>query len=114
MVSVAVHTDVSPAEPECHEFVVEQTGIPEDKQGGPELSSASTEHFSANQLNSKFNTIRLEPTWTREYLHDQQVADSSLKVIVQFKDANVVRPRWKMWLPMTVQSRQFGPSGTSW
>ena len=48
MVSVAVQTDVSPAE--CNEFVVEQTEIPEDKQGGPELSSASTEHFPANQL----------------------------------------------------------------
>lgn len=65
MVSVAVQTDVSPVE--CDEFVVEKTEIPEDKQGGPELSSASTEHFPANQLTPgatpfDWNWPRLEST----------------------------------------------------
>ena len=46
-------------------------------------------------MDSRCNTIKLEPTWTREYLYSQQVADPSLKVIIQFKEASAARPSWK-------------------
>ena len=60
-----------------------------------ELSSATTEHYPSNHpaVDCKCNTIKLEPTWTREYLYGQKVADPSLKVIIQFKKASAVRPR---------------------
>ena len=93
MVSVAVQTDVSPAE--CDEFVAEQTQTLQDKQGDTDLPSARTEHCPSNQSDSRCNTIKLEPTWTREYLRGQQVADPSLKVIIQFKEASASRPRWE-------------------
>ena len=84
MVSVAVQSDVSPAV--CGKFVVEQREALPDKQFETELS-VGTEHcsFDPAVADSRCNTIKLEPTWTREYLYNQQVADPSLKVIIQFK-----------------------------
>ena len=94
MVSVAVQTEVSLAGSE--EFVVRQTGSPHVEQDGAELSSAATEHCApTDELSTRCNTIKLEPTWTREYLRDQQEADLSLKVIPQFKKAGAVRPKWE-------------------
>ena len=95
MVSVAVQTDVSPAM--CREFVVEERGTLLDKQCETEFSSTSTEHCSTNHpvADSKCNTIKLEPTWTQEYLYGQQVEDPSLKVIIQFKEASALRPMWE-------------------
>ena len=94
VVSVAVQTDVSQARSD--EFVKEQTEILHDKRGGAELSSAATEHcFSNDQPETWCKTIKLEPTWTREYLHEQQAADPSLKVILQCKGASAVRPKWE-------------------
>ena len=95
MVSVAVQTDVSPAM--CREFVVEERGTLLDKQCETEFSSTSTEHCSTNHpvADSKCNIIKLEPTWTQEYLYGQQVEDPSLKVIIQFKEASALRPMWE-------------------
>ena len=95
MVSVAVQTDVSPAM--CGAFVVEERGTLLDKQCETEFSSTSTKHCPTNHpvADSKCNTIKLEPTWTREYLYGQQAADPSLKVIIQFKEASALRPMWE-------------------
>ena len=113
IVSVAVQTGVSPAV--CGEVVVEQREALPDKHCETELS-VGTEHCSSNPAvpDSSCNTIKLQPTRTREYLYNQQVADPSLKVIIQFKKASAVRPRWKDVSLMTAQSRHFGPSGTRW
>ena len=94
MVSVAVQTDVSSVV--CGEFVVEQREALPDKQSETEFS-VCTEHCSSDPalVDSRCNTIKLEPTWTREYLYSQQVADPSLKVIIQFKEASAARPSWK-------------------
>ena len=94
MVSVAVQTDVSPAV--CGEFVEEHREALPDKQCETELS-VGTEHcsFDPAVADSRCNTIKLEPTWTREYLYSQQVADPSLKVISQFKETSAVRPSWE-------------------
>ena len=80
----------------CGEVVVEQREALPDKHCETELS-VGTEHFSSNPAvpDSSFNTVKLQPTWTREYLYNQQVADPSLKVIIQFKKASAVRPRWE-------------------
>ena len=94
MVSVAVQTDASSVV--CGEFVVEQREALPDKQSETEFS-VFTEHCSSDPalVDSRCNTIKLEPTWTREYLYSQQVADPSLKVIIQFKEASAARPSWK-------------------
>ena len=94
MVSVAVQTDASSVV--CGEFVVEQREALPDKQSETEFS-VCTEHCSSDPalVDSRCNTIKLEPTWTREYLYSQQVADPSLKVIIQFKEASAARPNWK-------------------
>ena len=94
MVSIAVQTDISSVV--CGEFVVEQREPHPDQQSETELS-VSTEHCSSDPAvaGSRCNTIKLEPTWTREYLYSQQVADPSLKVIIQFKKASAIRPSWK-------------------
>jgi len=34
-------------------------------------------------------------TWTREYLRKQQEADLGLEMILQFKKASAVRPKWE-------------------
>ena len=94
MVSVAVQTDVSLAGSD--EFVVRQTGSPHVEQDGAELSSAATKHCApTDELSTRCNTIKLEPAWTREYLRDQQEAVLSLKVILQFKKAGAIRPKWE-------------------
>ena len=78
MVSVAVQTDVSSVA--CGEFVVEQREALPDKQSETEFL-VCTEHCSSYPAvsDSRCNTIKLEPTWAREYLYSQQVADPSLK-----------------------------------
>ena len=76
--------------------LLRQTGSPHVEQDGAELSSAATEHCApTDELSTRCNTIKLEPTWTREYLRDQQEADLSLKVVLQFKKAGAVRPKWE-------------------
>ena len=91
MVSVAVQTDVSSVV--CGEFVVEQREALPDKQSEIEFSVCSEHCLSDPALvDSRCNTIKLEPTWTRECLYSQRVADPSLKVIVQFKEASAARP----------------------
>ena len=92
--SVAVQTEVSMARPD--EFVTEKAGSPQVEQNEAEPSSATTEHCSSNDPPSPWcNTIKLEPTWTRGYLREQQEADPSLKTILQFKETTTVRPRWE-------------------
>ena len=59
MVSVAFQSDVSPGE--SGKFLLVHKEIPEDKQGKPELSSVSTEHFSANHVTPC--TVRFD--WNR-------------------------------------------------
>ena len=94
MISVAVQTEVSFAGSD--EFVVRQVDSPQVEQGEAELSSATTEHcLSSDQPSTRCNTIKLEPSWTREYLREQQVADPSLKVLLQLKEASAVRPKWE-------------------
>ena len=113
MVSVAVQTEVSLAGSD--EFVVRQTGSPHVEQDGAELSSAATEHCApTDELSTSCNTIKLEPTWTREYLRDQQEADLSLKVILQFKRQVLSGRNGKMCLHVTVQSSHSGLSGINW
>jgi len=94
MVSIAVQTDTSSVV--CGEFVVEQREALPDQQSETELP-VCTEHCSSDPAvaDSRCNTIKLKPAWTREYLYSQQVADPSLKVIIQFKEASAVRPSWK-------------------
>ena len=67
MVSVAVQTDVSSVV--CGEFVIEQREALFDKQTETEFS-VCTEHCSSDPAvaDSRSNTIKLEPTWTREIL----------------------------------------------
>ena len=48
---------------------------------------------SKRKTDSKWNTIRWESSWTREYLTGLQREDTSLKVIIQFKEASAVRPK---------------------
>ena len=88
MVSVAVQTDVSSVV--CGEFVIEQREALSDKQTETEFS-VCTEHSPSDPAvaDSRCITIKLEPTWTREYLYSEQVADPSLKVIIQFKEADI-------------------------
>ena len=76
--------------------MVEQREALPDKQSETEFS-VCTEHCSSDPAvaDSRCNTIKLEPTWTREYLYSQQVEDPSLKVIIQFKEASAARPSWK-------------------
>lgn len=90
LVSVAVQTDVSSAV--CGEFVVEQREALRDKQSETEFS-VCTEHCPSDPAvaDSRCNTIKLEPTWTREYLYSQQVADPSFKMIIQFKEASATQ-----------------------
>ena len=65
MISVAVQTEVSFAGSD--EFVVRQVDSPQVEQGEAELSSATTEHcLSSDQPSTRCNTIKLEPSWTRE------------------------------------------------
>ena len=80
----------------CGEFVVEQREALPDKQSETEFS-VCTEHCPSDPAvaDSRRNTIKLAPTWTREYLYSRQVADLSLKVIIQFKEASAARPSWK-------------------
>jgi len=94
MVRIPVQTDISSVV--CGEFVVEQREALPDKESETELS-VCTEHCSSDPAVAELrcNTIKLEPTWTREHLYRQQIADPSLKVIIQFKKASAVRPSWK-------------------
>ena len=94
MVSVAVETDVPSVV--YGESVVEQREALPDKQSETELS-VCTEHCSSNpaEADSRCNTIKLEPTLTREYLYSQPNADPSLKVLIQLKEASAIRPSWK-------------------
>ena len=110
MVSVAVQTKVSLAGSD--KFVLRQTGSPHVEQDGAELSSAAIEHCApTDELSTRCNTIKLEPTWTREYFRDQQEADLSLKVILQFKRQVLSGRSGKMCLHVTVQSSHSGLSG---
>lgn len=76
----------------CGEFVVEQREALRDKQSETEFS-VCTEHCPSDPAvaDSRCNTIKLEPTWTREYLYSQQVADPSFKMIIQFKEASATQ-----------------------
>ena len=112
MGSVAAQPDVSSAV--YGESVVEQREALPDKQSETEFS-VCTEHCSSDPAvaDSRCNTIKLEPTWTRESLYSKQVANPNLVVIIQLKEASAVRPSWKNVCHMTAQLRHFGPSGTS-
>ena len=93
MVGAALQTDASMLESKG--FEAEQTETPQDKQGETEfLSTLNTVHHVSPTLNatpSDGNHL----SYTREYLHDQQREDTSLKVIIQFKKASAVRPKWE-------------------
>lgn len=64
----------------CGEFEVEQREALPDKQIETEFS-VCTEHCPSDPAvaDSRCNAIKLEPTWTKEYLYSQQVADPSLR-----------------------------------
>ena len=107
MVGAALQTDASMLESKG--FEAEQTEIPQDKQG--ETVLVNTEYCPPRQPDSKCNTIRWEPSWTREYLHDQQREDTSLKVIIQFKKASAVRPKWEDVSPYARTVKTLGLMG---
>ena len=76
LISVAVHTNASFARPV--EFVEERTQGPQAEQNKAE---GTTKHCLSNDpLSPWFNTIKLEPTWTRGFLTEQKVADASTSV----------------------------------
>ena len=91
MVSAALQTDASMLESKG--FEAEQTEIPQDKQGETEfLSTLNIVHHVSPTLNatpSDGHHLGLESTY------DQQREDTSLKVIIQFKKASAVRPKWE-------------------
>ena len=108
MVSAALQTDASMLESKG--FEAEQTEIPQDKQGETEfLSTLNIVHHVSPTLNATPSDGN-----HREYLHGQQREDTSLKVIIQFKKARAVRPKWEDVSPYARNARHFGLNGTSW
>ena len=94
LISVAVQTEISISKIE--ELAEEEADSTRVEKSDAELPSDTGEHCLSNDLLSpRCNTIKLEPTWTREYLRLQQETDPSLKVILQFKEQSPVRPKWK-------------------
>ena len=93
LISVALQTELSISKTE--ELAEEEADSTQVEKSDGEPSSATGEHCLSNDLLSpRCNTIKLEQTWTREYLHLQQATDPSLKVILQFKEQSPVRPKW--------------------
>ena len=98
LISVAVQTDILIAKTE--ELAEEEADSPLVEESDAEPSSATCEHCLPNDLPSpRYNTIKLEPTWAREYLRLQQAIDPSLNIILQFKEQSPVRPKWKDVFP---------------
>ena len=94
LISVAVQTEISISKIE--ELAEEEADSTRVDKSDAEPSSATGEHCLSNDLLSpRCNTIKLEPTRTREYLRLQQATDPSLKVILQFKEQSPVRPKWE-------------------
>ena len=92
LISVAVETEISISKTE--ELAEEEADSTQVERSDTEPSSATGEHCLPNDLPSpRCNTIKLEPTWTREYLRLQQATD--LNVILQFKEQSPVRLKWE-------------------
>ena len=52
-------------------------------------------------VGERFATVRLEPTWTSNFLREQQEADPDLKVIIGWKEANERKPLWEEVSPQS-------------
>ena len=78
LISVAILTEISISKTE--ELAEEEADSPQVEKSDAEPPSATGEHCLPNDLLSlRCNTIKLEPTWTREYLRLQQ-ATSNIQV----------------------------------
>jgi len=79
--------------------VVEQREALPDKQCETELS-VGTEHcsFDPAVADSRCNTIKLEPTWTREYLYSQYVVGAPMERLAM----DILGP-----LPLTPRGNKF-------
>ena len=59
-------------------------------------SPVTVEHLPCNtRPTATCKTVKLEPVWTRKYLHEQQAADPDLKVMLHLKQTNSDRPPWE-------------------
>ena len=59
-------------------------------------SPVTVEHSPCNtRPTAMCNTVKLEPVWTRKYLHEQHAADHDLKVMLHLKQTKCDRPPWE-------------------